>query len=194
MFVLIREYGVACCDRYLEELQAAATTGRLELQVEPDIERMVVKRDGDGRDDASNTDHTLLIVDDEVFGLVILATGVALDPSSSPIFKEIRKNFPATFVGGFPQLDESLRWSENEDIFVVGCNAGLQLGPGALNLMGAMRSGILVAEELHDLMWKDTRAHKSQLESNLYGMLEIDSCSSSESDDDDHDDFASCVK
>ena len=156
-------------------MQAEASPHLLEIRVDPEIEKLVVEKAGDGA----------LIVDGESFGLVVLATGASVDPSSTPLIQQIRSRIPANFVGGFPKLDASLRWSEDEDIFVVGCNAGLELGPGALNLMGAMRSARLVAEELHDFMWKGTQAHRTQLKANLFSILsqpdsepEVDSCSS----------------
>lgn len=161
-----------------------ATTDRLKTSVHPDIEAVAVKaikpENGDDRQEA-------LDVDGERFALVILATGVTLDPASTPLFENVRVDFPASFVGGFPELDQSLRWSDAENIFVVGCNAGLQLGPGALNLMGAMRSGQLVAEELHELMWKDTRKHQAKLEYNVFSMLAVDDCFSETDESEDED-------
>eukprot|EP00038_Savillea_parva_P008812 m.179337 g.179337 ORF g.179337 m.179337 type:complete len:495 (+) comp14739_c0_seq1:422-1906(+) len=167
---------------YLEELHdAVATTSRLDLCVDADIERASVQlAAADGGDGVS-----AVTVDGETFGLVILATGVTLDPSSTSLYRNICNEFPASFVGGFPELDDSLRWSPDEDIFVVGCNAGLQLGPGALNLMGSMRSGQIVAEELHDLIWKDTRVHRTKLEANLFSMLCVDGDTTSESENED---------
>ena len=132
-----------------------------------------------GRDGCKDT---TISVNGESYGLVILATGVALDPSRSPLIAQLRSKFPTSFVGAFPELNSSLRWSKDEDIFVVGCNAGLQLGPGALNLMGAMRGGRLIAEELHELMWADVRVHRTKLQSNLFTMLEASGSSSSDVD------------
>ena len=57
-------------------------------------------------------------------------------------------------------------------------------GPGALNLMGSMRSAQLVAESLHAHMWKDIRAHKGKLETNLFSLLAVDDGDSSSSSED----------
>ncbi len=59
-------------------------------------------------------------------------------------------------VHNFPLLDDGLSW-DGDMLFVVGANAVLELGPGALNLMGAMRGAKIVAEALRDVMWSSTR-------------------------------------
>ena len=64
-------------------------------------------------------------------------------------------------VDGLPRVDSRLRWVPNEDPFVLGANAVLELGPRGGNLMGAMRGARIVANELHGLMWK-TREETGQ--------------------------------
>ena len=62
-------------------------------------------------------------------------------------------------VGGLPRVDSRLRWHPQEDLFVLGANAVLELGPGGGNLMGAMRGARVVSNELRDLMWKHPAGH-----------------------------------
>mmetsp|Transcript_3408 Transcript_3408/g.10484 ORF Transcript_3408/g.10484 Transcript_3408/m.10484 type:complete len:544 (-) Transcript_3408:62-1693(-) len=161
---------------YLDELiEMATNSDTLKLEVDSGMEKWDVSA-------AEGTDG--VVVNGKRFELVILATGIALNPASTPLYEQVRDMFPTPFMGGFPELDDSLRWSEEEDIFVVGCNAGLQLGPGALNLMGAMRSGQLVAESLHRRMWKDIRPHKNKLEHNIFSVLAMDDSDDSDDSDD----------
>ena len=67
------------------------------------------------------------------------------------------------------------RWVPDEDLFVLGANAVLELGPGGGNLMGAMCGGRIIGNELHDLMWKPPDGKKADTArptfSNMYASL-----------------------
>jgi len=92
-------------------------------------------------------------VNGEDFDLVVLCTGVAPEPlTSSALFRSVEELLGAPTVGGLPRVDSSLRWSRGEDVFVLGANAGLELGPGGGNLVGGMRGARVVSNELHVLM------------------------------------------
>ena len=129
-----------------------------------------------------------LVVNGEIFSMVILATGVATAPSGSPLYRSVQELFDAPMVEGLPRVDDSLRWVPDEDLFVLGANAVLELGPGGGNLMGAMRGAKIVSNELHDLMWKETKSQKATPVrakshfSNQYGALLLED-SEAESDD-----------
>ena len=137
----------------MEELRrgAASDSSALELQVDGGIEQSAVR-----------LERGELHVDGDAFDLVILATGAAKTPLSSRLYQQVQADFSAPVRDGFPRVDTSLRWADGEDLFVVGANAVLELGPGALNLMGAMRGAKIVSNELHDLMWKDAHARKAK--------------------------------
>ena len=100
------------------------------------------------------------------------------------IYQQIQQDFEAPVIDNYPILDPSLCWTD--DIYVLGCNAALEIGPGCLNLMGAMRGAKLVAETLHDLMWYSKPAN-TELNGNLFAAF----MSSEEEEDDDDDDTAS---
>ena len=100
------------------------------LDVDPRIDESDVQVDADGG---------RIRVNDEEFGMVILATGVTTDPLSNSLYRSVHEHFGAPTVDGLPHVSSSLRWVEGEDLFVVGANAVLELGPGGGNLMGAMR-------------------------------------------------------
>ena len=133
---------------YMEELRrgAASDSSALELQVDGGIEQSAVR-----------LERGELHVDGDAFDLVILATGAAKTPLSSRLYQQVQADFSAPVRDGFPRVDTSLRWADGEDLFVVGANAVLELGPGALNLMGAMRGAKIIAVALRDLMWTTKR-------------------------------------
>eukprot|EP00039_Didymoeca_costata_P014470 m.234096 g.234096 ORF g.234096 m.234096 type:complete len:581 (-) comp16032_c0_seq19:40-1782(-) len=164
---------------YLTELsELARTTGRLKMEVKVDI---------DSSDDVHiSSDNTSVFVAGKEYSQVILATGEHLNPlGSSQLLQKLQNRIPTEFVSNFPVLDCSLRWTASEDIFVIGSYASMQLGPGALNLMGAMRGAQLVGEELHSKLWKDRRSKPSKtMEYNCYALLGVESESESELEED----------
>ncbi|MGQ9867006.1 MAG: FAD-dependent oxidoreductase [Pseudanabaenaceae cyanobacterium] len=65
-----------------------------------------------------------------------LATGMEVTVDTEPLLQELRERYPTPIVGGWPVLDERLRWPGTE-VFVMGALASLRLGPAARNLFGA---------------------------------------------------------
>ena len=168
-------------ESYMLQLRRLATTsGSLELQVDTDIDQSVVS-DFEGR----------LRVNGEMFDQIILATGASTTLTQSPLYQQVIADFGAPTLDGFPKVDGSLRWVDDDDLFVVGANAVLELGPGALNLMGAMRGAKIVAEALRDLMWTTTKGGgaASMVNANMYAALgdTLDD-GNSESDDESEED------
>lgn len=154
--------------QYMEELSRLAKSSTdLRLEVDEEIDRSHVCLDPDG-------DH--VVVNGETFAMVILATGVVTTPSCSSLYQSVEELFGATTVDGLPCVDSNLRWAPKENIFVLGANAVLELGPGGGNLMGAMRGARVVANELHGLMWRQSedgrRARPTRpVFSNMYASL-----------------------
>ena len=82
------------------------------------------------------------------FDKILLGTGVKADCRSVPFVRDLLENCEAVpIIGGFPVLSTDLQWG-SLPVFVVGALAGLQLGPGALNLMGARHGADIVATKL----------------------------------------------
>ena len=137
----------------MEELhrlsQAVASPGasaNLSLEVDETVDQSNVRMEHDG-------EH--VVVNGEAFAIVILATGVVTAPScgdSSPLYHSVKELLQAPVVDGLPRVDSNLRWVPNEDVFVMGANAALELGPGGGNLMGAMRGARVVSNELYGLL------------------------------------------
>jgi len=165
---------------YMKELHKLARASTLlEVQLDEAIDESAVQlREGK------------IDVNGELFDRVILATGMSTEPMLSPLYQQVRDELGAPALDGYPVLDDSLRWAEEEDLFVMGANAVLQLGPGALNLMGAMRGAKIVAEALRDVMWarKGTASPSSVITGNPYAALGIESEGDSDGTDSDDSD------
>eukprot|EP00729_Bicosta_minor_P001330 gene1330-30763_t len=107
-------------------------------------------------------DLSSIFVNGVEFSLVILATGTSLDIAGSPLHTKVAARFPTK----------------------------LELGPGALNLMGAKVGANLVANELMDLIWSTPKAQvpaasSGKLHGNSFAMLGGMSSSEDEDEDDD---------
>jgi hypothetical protein len=120
-------------ESYMRELHRVADMGSLlEMQTDAGMDHRVVSIVGGKVHAGGEFDH------------VILATGVTVEPLHNPLYQQVQTEFRAPTMDGLPFVDDVLRWVPNEELFVMGANAMLQLGPGALNLMGAMRGAKIV--------------------------------------------------
>ena len=167
-------HGGSVPDSYMRELRRLVeTSGRLELQVGEVDEGTAVRVDGDGKD------GRVVHVDGEAFDHVILATGFSTAPGRTPLYQQVEAEFALQTVqtpcgsSRFPLLDENLSWAEGADLYVVGANAVLELGPGALNLMGAMRGAKIVAEALRDVMWSSEHNRDAEMATNQFSKLNL---------------------
>ena len=138
---------------YMEELHRIS-------QASDDL-RLEVDEDTDKSQASIAEDGSYVVVNGERFAMVILATGVVTATTCSPLYRSVEELLDAPVVDGLPRVDSFLRWAPEEDLFVLGANAMLELGPGGGNLMGAMRGARIVANELHDLMWEQSKGHKT---------------------------------
>ncbi|KAL1794852.1 hypothetical protein ACET3X_006668 [Alternaria dauci] len=68
---------------------------------------------------------------------MVFATGIQSDIRTIPYLQSIQRQYPIKSIGGLPCLNEDLMWDDNVPLFITGRLAGLQLGPGAPNLVGA---------------------------------------------------------
>ena len=137
---------------YMEELsRLAQTSPNLRLEVDEEIDRSQVCVDRSSQ---------CVVVNGERFAMVVLATGVKTAQSYSPIYQSVKELLRAPTVDGLPHVNNFLRWVPDEDLFVLGANAVLELGPGAGNLMGAMRGARVIYNELQRLMRKTSGDHQ----------------------------------
>ncbi|KAJ3086310.1 hypothetical protein HK102_013307 [Quaeritorhiza haematococci] len=79
---------------------------------------------------------------------VWLATGSTVDVRKEPVFKGLLEKVPVPVVGGLPVVNPDLRWARGCEVYLMGAYAALQLGPMALNLMGAKMGSERIAEAI----------------------------------------------
>ena len=118
---------------------------------------------------------------------VILGTGSSRDCLSIPVIADLQSKFPVDVLGGFPLIEEDLRWCKNlPNVFVVGGLASLRVGPSAGNLMGARRAAETIVQSLG--AYEDLANEEgANVRTNPYSAL-FDSDDDDESSDDDDDD------
>ncbi|KAF2855494.1 FAD/NAD(P)-binding domain-containing protein [Plenodomus tracheiphilus IPT5] len=85
---------------------------------------------------------------------IIFATGVQSDIRTIPYLQTIQQRHPIECVGGLPCLTDDLMWSDDVPLFVTGRFAGLRLGPGAPNLVGARIGAERIAWNVDDVLKK----------------------------------------
>ena len=99
--------------------------------------------------------------------MIWLATGFANKVENHPILDKLARSLPIQTVNGLPALNTDLSWGSNSDdkeseegwklfarrrCWVMGAMAALELGPDALNLMGARRGAVHVAKAIRSEM------------------------------------------
>lgn len=105
--------------KYMEELnRLSQTSHRMRIEVDKETDRSDVCVDGACE---------RVLVNGESFAMVILATGVVTEPLCSPLFRSVQDLLDAPVVEGLPLVDDRLRWVPDEDVFVLGANAMLEL-------------------------------------------------------------------
>jgi hypothetical protein len=110
------------------------------------------------------------------FDMIWLATGADNDVELYQSLNHLTNDLPIDIAGGLPVLDSDLSWKrpssmDHEDseapwkstlrrrMHVMGCLAGLQLGPDALNLLGARHGAVRVAKAIRRDMCTNKQQH-----------------------------------
>jgi hypothetical protein len=93
---------------------------------------------------------------------VVFATGIQSDVEHLPIFESIRRDYPIQYVGGLPCLNDDLMWADDVPLFVTGRLAGLRLGPGAPNLVGARVGAERIAWNVQDVLKRLDQKNSTQ--------------------------------
>lgn len=68
---------------------------------------------------------------------VFLATGYSAAVPECALLRQLYEVAPVELVDGIPALGQHLQWRPDVPVHIMGAAAGLQLGPGAVNLIGA---------------------------------------------------------
>ena len=84
----------------------------------------------------------------KTFDYIWFGTGTVVDVSSDPLLDSLWEDCPIQTFDGLPALTKELRWSDDVNLFMMGDYAGLQLGPGAVNLMGARAGAARIVNAL----------------------------------------------
>ncbi|KAI5629867.1 hypothetical protein C0J50_10404, partial [Silurus asotus] len=79
-----------------------------------------------------------------------LATGCKLDVNQDPLLSDIKKQFPIQVLEGWPCISETLRWSPECPVYLMGQYAALQVGPHAVNLAGGQAAALRIARDIMD--------------------------------------------
>lgn len=85
---------------------------------------------------------------------IIFATGIQSNVEEIEMLRHIRFDYPIDYVGGLPCLNDDLMWNDDVPLFVTGRLAGLRLGPGAPNLVGARIGAERIAWNVQDVLRK----------------------------------------
>jgi hypothetical protein len=85
-------------------------------------------------------------------------------------------------ASGLPRIDQSLRWGDAHEFYVVGALATLQVGPDAHNLAGCQRAARICADSLGA---SDPLREQGEPLANIYDALSLDVDDSDDDDDDD---------
>jgi hypothetical protein len=93
---------------------------------------------------------------------IVFATGVQSDITTLPMLHSLQQTRPITCAGGLPCLTEDVMWDDDVPLFVTGKFAGLRLGPGAPNLVGARIGAERVAWGVEDVLGKIGRTGGSE--------------------------------
>lgn len=91
---------------------------------------------------------------------IVFATGIQSDIRTIPFLQTIQKQHPIKYVGGLPCLNDDLMWNADVPLFVTGRLAGLRLGPGAPNLVGARIGAERIAWNVEDVLKKLGRSRR----------------------------------
>jgi G3E family GTPase/glycine/D-amino acid oxidase-like deaminating enzyme len=84
---------------------------------------------------------------DVIADCVVLATGSKLEVNAVPLLRDVAARFDLPIIGSLPNIDEDLQWGD-ENIYVVGAFAQLEMGPDAGNLSGCRRCADRFADNL----------------------------------------------
>jgi hypothetical protein len=92
---------------------------------------------------------------------IVFATGVQSNIETIPFLQTIQKQYPVEIIGGLPCLNDDLMWNDDVPLFVTGRLAGLRLGPGAPNLVGARIGAERIAWNVEDVLRRLGRSNSS---------------------------------
>ena len=148
--------GGSMTPRYRKILDAHVASGKISLHTHTTLSS--VSWDSEAKSWTNvkvSTDIVLPMID-----YIVFATGVQTDICTISFLQTLLKQQPIEHVGGLPCLNDDLMWDDNVPLFVTGRLAGLRLGPGAPNLVGARIGAERIAWNVEDELKKLGRLKK----------------------------------
>ncbi|KZM24469.1 uncharacterized protein EKO05_0002007 [Ascochyta rabiei] len=142
--------GGSMTPRYRKILDAHVASGKIALHTYTTLQS--VKWDANSKswtDIKVSTDTAIPAID-----YVVFATGIQSDIRTIPFLQTLQQQHPIDYVGGLPCLNDDLMWNDDVPLFVTGRLAGLRLGPGAPNLVGARIGAERIAWNVEDELKK----------------------------------------
>ncbi|KAF2035821.1 FAD/NAD(P)-binding domain-containing protein [Setomelanomma holmii] len=85
---------------------------------------------------------------------VVFATGIQSNITTLPFLQTLQQQHPIVTINGLPCLNDDLMWNNDVPLFVTGRLAGLRLGPGAPNLVGARIGAERIAWNVEEVLQK----------------------------------------
>lgn len=142
--------GGSMTPRYRKILEAHVATGKITLHTHTTLSSVTWHADSKSWVNINvSTQAPVPAIDHIVF-----ATGIQSDIQTIPFLQTLQQQHPIDYVGGLPCLTDDLMWSDDVPLFVTGRLAGLRLGPGAPNLVGARIGAERIAWNVEDELEK----------------------------------------
>ncbi|KAG9188343.1 hypothetical protein G6011_02266 [Alternaria panax] len=144
--------GGSMTPRYRKILDAHIVHGKIELHTYTKLQAVSWEQSSKTwACEVSSTESTLKLTP---IDYMVFATGIQSDIRTIPYLQNIQQQYPVKYVGGLPCLNEDLMWDDDVPLFVTGRLAGLRLGPGAPNLVGARVGAERIAWNVDDALKK----------------------------------------
>ncbi|XP_056591070.1 uncharacterized protein zgc:113276 [Triplophysa dalaica] len=77
-----------------------------------------------------------------------LATGCKLNVNQDPLLADVMRKFPIQVLDGWPCITESLQWTPECPLYLMGQYTALQIGPHAVNLAGGQAASIRIFKSI----------------------------------------------
>lgn len=86
----------------------------------------------------------------------------------------MQQEHPVENINGLAKITNDLMWNEQVPMFLSGGLAGLRLGPGAANLVGARQGGERIAWKIDQLLGKVGEGRGTKCESGETGATVVE--------------------
>lgn len=136
--------------RYRKILDTYVASGKISLHTHSTLESLTW--DSNMQQWTSVTTAPRLVL--PAIDYIVFATGIQTNTESIPLLQSMHRDYPIEHVGGLPCLNDDLMWADDVPLFVTGRLAGLRLGPGAPNLVGARVGAERIAWNVEDVLKK----------------------------------------